>query len=315
LVPIIVSTVISTYYFLNENFVLGSGFLLIGIFVPLNNTLNTYGAFLQGKKDFRANYLYGLGWNLPFYAVMIFASFFFKIALVLLFANLISQAIGLFIVYKRTLRVYKPDTLVDRSAISYGKHLSAMGWFGAIVTQIDMVFAFHYLGAVDLAIYSFATAIPERLSSLLKFLPSAALPKLSEKSPDEVRSALGKRVWIVIFGAAVLTVVYIVFAPFIFHYLFPTYEAAIKYSQIYAFMIIASISGLFSTALTAQGNIRGLYFFNIGSSVIQLIIQLVGAAFFGLIGLVFAKLASSFISFALSIILLYSKKQHITTPS
>ena len=47
--------------------------------------------------------------------------------------------------------------------------------------QSHRILAFHYLGAVELAIYSFAIAPPEQIKGVFKFLGTLALPKFSKR--------------------------------------------------------------------------------------------------------------------------------------
>jgi len=306
-IPFLVSLAGALYYFWNGNMVLGFGLVLISFLTPLISALNTYSAFIQGKKDFKRGYFFGLLWNVPFYGALITISFFFPSALILLGVNLVVQAVMLFFTYRATLKTFHPNTKVEPGALLYGKHLSLMGVIGSLSNQIDIVLAFHFLGAADTAIYSFATAIPERLSGLFKFLPAAALPKLSEKTPEQVRGAFGSRIWVVVLLMFLFSGLYAATAPFIYHVLFPTYASAVPYSQVYGLMIVASLSGLFTTALTASHKLRGLYIFSSVTPTVQLALQVLGTIFFGLWGLIIARLTSQILSLLLSIFLLRKK--------
>lgn len=307
LLPFLIALALAGYYALHGNATLAVGLVVIGVFAPLVNALNTYAAFLQGKREFRRGYLYGLIWNLPFYGVLIVCAFLFPGALVLLTANLLVQVVMLFVVYRRTLRTFKPNDEVDPDALAYGRHLTVMNVIGMVNAQIDLVLAFHFLGAAQTAVYSFATAVPERLSGLFKFLPTAALPKLSEKSPAGIRMAFGKRIWWVALAMAVLTALYALAAPALFAFLFPAYTEAVPYSQLYGLMIVASLSGLFTTALTAGRNVKELYVFNILSPTFQILLQLAGVIVWGLWGLIIARLGAQFLSLLLALVLLFRK--------
>jgi len=302
ILPLLGAWCMGGYYLLHGNATLGWGLVLIGIFVPLNNTLNTYGAFLGGKKDFKRGFLYSLWWNVPYYVAVGVAAVFFKSALILLAANLISQGAGLIIAYWRTRRVYRPNHEVGEDTLRYGSHLSAMGLFGVIVAQIDGVLAFQYLGPASLALYSFATAIPDRLGGLFKFLPAAALPKLVHKTPAEVRETLGKRLWLVTATVGAVALAYIAGAHTFFAILFPQYLASVPYSQVYAFMLLMSVgTSVISAALSATADIRSLYIFNVLSPVVSLGFLTAGVAFFGLWGLILARLLSALFTLVLGL--------------
>jgi O-antigen/teichoic acid export membrane protein len=303
LLPLIGAWGLGAYYLAAGNATIGWGLFLIGIFVPLNNALNTYGAFLSGKKDFRRGFLYGLWWNIPFYAAIAIAACFFKSALILLVANVVSQAIGLGVAYWQTIRTFKPSGEVGAETLRYGGHLSAMGLFGAVVGQTDSIFAFHFLGAADLAIYSFATAVPDRISALFKFIPAAALPKFSEKSPREIRVGLAHRLLLGTIVSLLAALVYVIFAHFFFVILFPHYVAAVPFSRWYALVLATSMTGVLTNALTAAGNVRALYAFNITTPLVQLLLQIVGVLAFGLWGLIAAKVLANIFALLLGVIL------------
>lgn len=305
-IPFLGSLVLGCYYLFQHNPILGWGMVLISIFVPLNNTFNTYAAFLQGKKDFRRGFYYSLWWNVPYYICVAIAAIFFKAALVLLAANLIAQTIGLFIAYRKTITAYKLDKIDSPEVLTYGKHLSAMGLFGSIASQIDTVLAFHFLGAVPLAIYSFATAIPDRLGSLFKFLPAAALPRFAERSPREIRIGLARRLFIGTLIGFLLAGCYALVAHFIFALIFPAYLSAVEYSQWYALALGGVMNGVIANALAAAGNMRALYKYNIISPLVSLALVCGGIIFYGLAGLIAARIIGSVFTLMLGIFLYWT---------
>lgn len=306
ILPFFIALGAASYYFLQNNYVLSVGFLIISIFVPLFSAFNTYGAYLHGKSDFRRGFFYGLAWHIPFYAAVIVTAFAAPFALALLFINFFVQTLATAYLYQRVLRTQVKNNHVDEEALTYGKHLSVMNLPGLIAGQIDAVLAFHFLGAAPLAVYSFATAIPERIAGLFKFLPSAALPKFSGKAPAEIRSALfSTRVWLAVLGVIVAVIGYAVVAPFIFSLLFPTYVSAIPFSQWYGLIFISVIGNLFVVGLTAQRSVKELYVYNTASPVVQILLQFGGVLLYGLWGLIIGRLLATFFSLLLAIVLLF----------
>lgn len=305
ILPLIGAWCAGGYYLLQGNTTLGYGLFLIGIFVPLNNALNSYGAWVGGRKDFRAGFFFNLFGNVLFYPALILAAFFSKAALLLLVANLLSQTIALIVSYRAARKIYKPNTVVDTDAFSYGGHLSLMNVFGAIIAQVDSVLAFHLLGAGPLAIYSFATALPDRIGNLVKFIPSIALPKLSTRAPEELRRTLIPRLIWAIFASSIIAGVYMLLAHLFFSIFFPTYLASVPYSMLYALIIIPGIGGIFNTALTAQRSIRALYIFSSVMPAVQLVLMIVGIVLWGLWGLIIARIVTYFINFILGAILFF----------
>lgn len=304
-IPFLMSTIAAIYYLLNENIVLATGFLLIALFTPLLNSFNTYGAYFHGKQDFRGSFFYGLFWHVPYYLALAIAAWLSSGALILLAINLVVQTIATFFLYLFVQKKLIANANTDNSAVPFGMHLSAMNLPTIIASQIDSILAFTYLGAAPLAIYSFATAIPERLTGFLKFLPAAALPRLSNKTPEEIRKALGGgRIALIFVSILLCAGAYVLLIPSVFDIFFPQYEEAVPYSQLYSLIFISVITNIFVTGLTAERNVKNLYIFNIFTPIFQIVLQAVGIVVFGLWGLIAARILSSFISALIAAVLL-----------
>ncbi len=303
--PFLAAASIALYYYLNGNTLLAIALVAIGLLTPLHNAFNTYSAYLQAKRDFKGFFFHSTALAVIYHGALAIAAFYATGALILLFANLVSQTAGTYFLYRRTLTLHPPNTAEDPEAITYGKHLSIMGFFNAIGVQADNVLAFHYLGPAALAVYAFSTAIPDRVAGLLKFIPNAALPKLSTKSPSEIRAALNGRVGYVALGSLLIIVAYVIAAPWIYTYLFPAYMESVTFSQIYAFTILATLANLFTAGLTASGKTRSLYVYNAAAPAVQIGIQWAGVLIAGLWGLIIAKTLSAFFALFLSAGLLY----------
>jgi O-antigen/teichoic acid export membrane protein len=171
-----------------------------------------------------------------------------------------------------------------------------MNAFPAVAGQLDAVMAFQFLGPAGLAVYAFATAIPDRLGSLFKFFPVAALPKFAERTDEEIRRSIGPKLLKLGALAIAFAGVYALIVPVFFHIFFPTYLDAIPYSQLYALALVLIVANVASAALTAKARTKALYVANIATTVLGLFIQLIGIIYFGLMGLVLAKVASAFLS-------------------
>ncbi|MEY2641208.1 MAG: hypothetical protein RL150_601 [Candidatus Parcubacteria bacterium] len=307
-VPVLVGLAVAGYYFVRGNATLGTSFAVIAILTPLISIFGSYAAFLQGKKDFKRSFTYGMFWNISYYIGLLLAAWFSPKVVPLVLVCFGVQAAAQGFVYFRALKHYKPQEPADPESIKYGNHLSVMNFGTAVATQIDTVVSFHLLGPAAVAVYSFATAIPERLASFFKFLPAAALPKFSNKTPEEMRHAFGFRIVLAILGMAAVAALYALFAPLAFHILFPAYAHAVPYSQVYALVLIASISGLFTSALIAQRNVKELYVYTAATPIAQVLLQVAGAFFYGLWGLIIARIVSQLVSAVVAFLLLTNKR-------
>jgi O-antigen/teichoic acid export membrane protein len=308
------SFAISTYYFIHGNTTLGVSMLVIGSLSPFFASTNLYGAFLTAKKDFRRNAIYFdiIGNIFPYTCLLITMMVTDKPVWLVATYFASNTLIGVFL-YLRVVRIYKPNREVDLGLLGYSKHLSLINVLGNIAGNIDQVLIFHYIGAVELAIYNFATAIPNQTKGPLRGISSLMFPKFVERSDKEIKASMThKFVLLFVFGL-VLAITYIIAAPYIFHIFFPKYSASIIYSQIFALSLISIVSAPADTYLKAKKKIKEQYIGNITTSIIQIILICGGIAFWGLIGLVIARVAIRLISTVLNISLYQYSINRITS--
>ena len=291
------------YYFTQGNKALAITLIIIGIFSPLSNSSNTYTAFLNGKKDFANLTKYGIASNL-FSALIVFASILLtKNPLWIIFANIASTtAMNLFF-YIKTIKKFNPNNQEDPKAITYGKHLSLMNILSTISSQIDVVLLFHFLGPIQLAIYSFAIVIPERIKGMLKNIMPLSMPKFAAKEMTDIQKTIWRKMFILFLALTGIAIAYILAAPFIFKFLFPKYIEAMRISQIFSLSLVAYSTLPLSSALQAHKKIKYLYLTSNLSSVLQIIFLFVGVYFFGLIGAIIAQVLYRLMSSLFGIII------------
>lgn len=306
-VPLALSCAVAAYYFLRGNALLGTSLVAIGILVPIINASNTYGAFLNGKRAFREWFFSNTLLNAGYYASIFLAVIYLKEAFVLLLVNLVVNAIVTALLLWRTFRKYRPNALHERGSLTYGRHLSLMNMFSLVAAHIDNLLVFVLLGPVPLAVYAFASTVPEKIAGLFKFLFFATLPQFSSKSRSEVRSSLRTKVLFVTLLSIPVAGAYAVAAPLLFSLLFPAYESSIVYSQAFALVIVAAAGNLSLSALIAQRQTKDLYIFNIVSPLVQIALQVTLIFIYGLWGLVIGKILGTFFTLLLSLVLTLKK--------
>ncbi len=302
---IIFSILGSIYYFLNDNQTLAISILIAGAFLPILQSSNLYSAFLNGKKEFKAMTLYDIFRTLiP--AISIFITIILtKNPITIVFVYFLSQSVTSFLIYKSTIKRYQQNTKKDNDSLNYSKHLSLMNILFTVANQIDKILVFHYLGAVQLAVYSFATAIPDQIKSLLKNIKTIAIPKLSEKNLKENKKIIIEKsikLFLVIF---IIIVLYIIFAPYIYNIFFNQYKESIFLSQIYAISLLTMFSLLPISSMYAQKQQKKLYIYNILSSILRILILFLMISLYGLIGAIIARIILSFVSMKIAIYLYF----------
>lgn len=308
------SLVISAYYYLNGNEILAVSFLIASFFMPFMDSLLIYSAYLNGKKDFKNFSKYSIITKIIDAIIIAALLYSTDNLLILIFTYFLINTSLRLIFFKLTAKNIPSENLVkDPETISYGWHLSLMNIISTVAGQLDKILVYHYLGAVDLAIYSFATVIPENIKGVFKNINALAFPKFSEKTAEEIKKTIFKKMAKLIIIAIFITIIYIILAPFIFKLIFPQYTDAIFYSQIFSISIILlPITGITITALQSQKAKKELYQFNIYSSIIEITVLFVMVYFYNLIGIILARIISRIISGIFSTILLNKNSKKAT---
>lgn len=284
------SIVLAGYYYFNNNIELTLAFLITAIFIPFMDSLSLYNSLLQGKKRFDLTSKYGM-WIKIIASISIFITLYFtKNLLVILFIYLASYTLLRLVVLKLSLK-YIENKKQDPETISYGKHLSLMGIIGLVASQIDKILVFHFVGAAQLAIYSIAIAMPEQIKGFLKNISYLALPKFSEKKPEEIKKTLYKKIrrfYIILFF---IVITYWLLAPVLFKIFFPQYLESIFYSQLFAFALLnIPIVFLCAPFLQSQALKNKLYKIKSIGSIVQISLILILTYFYGLLGLIIARI-------------------------
>lgn len=307
IIPFIVGLAIAGWYLIHGNNGLAGAFAWVALFLPLGSAFNTWIAYLGGKKMFRIGAYYGLFNNLMTYVPLIIAIFLFRNFLWIICVNYLFTFISSYLIYRHILRHYPPNNERDPETIPYGTHLSLMGILGTALGQLDSFLVFHFIGPTELAIYSFATIIPERLTGLLKFIPNIAFIKLAEKSEEEVRRNIMPKLLILMGILGVAAACYALLAPIFFHIFFPQYNASIPMTQLYALTFFSLAPLYVQTALTAQRKTKQLYILNFVAPLIRAGLMLVLMFYFGIYGLLWAQIINNFVSLGFQLGYLWRK--------
>ncbi len=279
----LLALLVATYYFINGNELLGSALILIALTAPFIQSGSLFDAYLIGKQDFKAeSFLGSLSTIIPLVGAVTIA-FFTQDTLWTVAGYLIMNALTNVLLYQFVLWRYKPNTSEDPETASYGRHLSVMGILGAISFQADRVLVFHELGAVALAVYSLALAVPQQLRFGSKVLATAALPKLSSNDPEATHQALPRKAFIIFLASFVIAGTYIALAPLFFHTFFPEYASAVVYSQFFALVILFFPSTLYQQYLTARMEKEKLYMLQVVPFV-KIVLVVVFIPLFGMWG-------------------------------
>lgn len=292
----------AVYYFANGQYEIGLGMLVGGSLTPFMTSANLYAAFLAGKGDFVRQIVYFdiLGNLIPvglLMATVLIAPRPIPLIIVYFVSNTL---IGL-LFYMRTMRIYKPDSAqVDTTMLSYGKHLSAMGIIGVVVGNLDQVLLFHFVGAAQLAVYSFATAIPDQAKGPMKTFDAMIQSRFAKRANADIDAGISNKFKWLFAGTFAAMIAYIAIAKVFFAVFFPAYSEAVVYSQVYALSLLSFAAWPAASYLSAKKHIHSLYLNTIGVSLFQLAAMFTGVLYAGLWGLVIARVATKFVAAAVS---------------
>ncbi len=294
---------LSAYYFFNDNLTIAASLLVMGIFAPLTSAFNTYGAFLQGKKNFRLNNIFSV-LSVGFYVGgMMLVAYFSGQVIALVAGYAITTFITTALFYFLTVRFYNPPAETKTDYLKFGKKLTVVGLIGPIVSQIDSIILNHFWGPTQLATYTLAMAVPSRATTFIKDWVNIAFPKLATRSSSDLDSFFYRRIGQGLLTGIACAALYAIIAPYFFTYLMPKYLEGILYSQLLAVSLIAAVPNRYISILLTTQKLSGLIFFNQTIQNIIKIILLAGFGIFGgIIGLVIAQVLSSFVSLMMNII-------------
>ena len=295
----------SIYYFLQSNNELGYGLLVIAFLGPLMQPALLYAAFLEGKKDFKRYSLYGIGVTAIASLLSCVAMFFTKSPLIFVTTYLLGTVASGFVFNYLAYRVHKPNISVSDELGRVGFHFSVMNVFVTIAHQLDKLVVYHYLGAIQLAVYTFATALPDQLKGFLSNISSLALPKFAVRKKEEISQNFWGRMALYILLIVPITAIYIVAAPFFFHLLFPLYNDSIFYSQIFALSLISTPNTVPLAFLQAHAAKRELYIYNLISPLFQIVVLIWLTIVFGLLGTIISRIITRFFNLFLLSFLVY----------
>ncbi|MDQ5927779.1 MAG: hypothetical protein QG633_217 [Patescibacteria group bacterium] len=310
----IASSVLSLFYFLRGDTGLSLSFLVAALFLPFVEASLSYYPFLTGKSLFRdaasKQSLIIIATN----ALVITTAFFSKELVATISAYFFSWALIATFFFFQTKRTAVKNEHIDDKMVEYGVHMSAIGIIESIATYLDKVLLFNLLGPVALATFSFAIVFPQNVKSAIRNISQVAFPKFVNKSLADIGASLHTKVLIAALLSIPIAIIYWICAPLIFEYLFPQYGDAVMLSRLYAIIIIFAPKVLYRTALEARGRKRELYVFQMTSSLAKIGLLAILIPLFGIIGALWAVIATEVIVFIL-IALLFEKARYRETVS
>lgn len=289
---------VAGYYFLQENYIIAIPLLAFSFLYPIWTNFHTFAAYLNGKKEFRTLALYNLTIQITGSALVLLALITTKSVIIVLLTYAISQTITNTLLYRKTIKKYRPNDRGGEAALHYGKHLTAMSVMGNIVGYLDNLLLFYFWGPQVLASYAIAKILPDYGTQFLKTPLHLFSPKLSKKTMAEIAPIFYKRVGQALLIGVLIASIYALLIPFIIQLVFPLYKDVIFYSQLLAINVAFALPIAFiSSVFFSQKLIFTSYLAGIVPDIIRIILYTILGIWGGISGMVYAFIISKILGF------------------
>lgn len=249
----------AAYTYWQGNTTLAVAFVLTAAFLPIAESSTLYGSFMNGKKLFKQ----WSGMEVTTQVVTTGS----LVATMLLSHSLVAIVLAYFISYSVTrslwtwvaVRRLAQNAATDPDLPRYSRAVSFFQIAARVITSVDQLVLYSFLGPVQVAIFALAQAIPLRVQSAFRVLGTVAFPKLAQRPLAEIGRTMPRKM--VLLGVGILCVVgvYILLAPFVFQAIFPRYLPALGYSQVMILYNLGAIAYPVSSALFAHKRLRENY--------------------------------------------------------
>ena len=284
---------LAAYYFFQDNYLLAFGFLVAALIAPISDSL-AYGPYLEGKKLFKTSSIYSAVSQPLIAAALITTLFFTKNIAIFVLVYFFSNFLVKLILFFYTLKKYPPNKEKDLEMISLGKGLSAINLLSTGAEQLDKILMWHFLGAAELAIYSFSLLPANNVISFLKMIPIIAFPKLANQSPKEIKQNLPKKFLKFYLLIIVLIIIYLILAPYFYQIFFPEYLASLKYALVFSLSILFFPQRMIAQLLIVHASKKDLYLFQTLAPIIRISFLTILLPLYGIWGAIAALLFSNF---------------------
>lgn len=288
----IIATAIALYYLYQGDTAMAVGFFLSAIFVPPLNAFTVFIPLLNGRKHFQLSAQYETIVQVVAATSIVATVFVTNTVGWVLLTYFVSYSLMRVLITQIVIRRHGLNTKKEDDTISYGKHLTAMVAVSDIASKVDSILTWHFLGAVPLAIYSFANLPPKHLRSLVSSTGLLALIKFSEKEKWQIKKTLPRKIGVFFLGIVPIVFAYIFAAPLIFQLAFPQYIEAIPYTQALSLSLLFYPKILLDSALTAHAEKKSLYIAHTAAPLVNIFLLLMLLPTHGLWGLVAATLGT-----------------------
>jgi O-antigen/teichoic acid export membrane protein len=298
----------AAYLFTTGQIIMASLFVIAGLSLPAMESFALYSAYFNGKRQFKEWAKFDI-WSQALSAVSLIAAMMLtKHIVVIMFAYFVPYIVARAISNWNVLKHHIADTRIDENFASYGRSVTVFQIISRLSSSMDQVILYHFLGPAQVAIYTLAMAIPNRMQSLFKISGILAFPRFAERDGKDIAASLPRKM--AAFGMIILIacVAYVAISPLLFTHLFPKYMASLPFSQIAVFFTLSAITYPFSSFLFAHKKLAANYVVSVGSFAAKVLCLIAFVPLYGIWGAIAGILAASLATILLSIWLLVRER-------
>lgn len=302
LIGSVAAIALAGYFWTKDNSIFALSFLIISIFIPVMDSSQIYLSYLSGKKTFDIHAKYNS--IVRIIATIILTSIIFltnNLILIILSYFLVYTTLRLFFLNK-TLKRFPPNKKQNPKYIRYGKELSFLRILVEISGYLDKILIFKYLGAVQLAIYTFAIAPVNQICTVLQSIRVIALPKFSAGDEEEIKKTLPGKIIKAIIVVIAIVVVYIFLAPHIYQIFFPQYIESIFYSRLFAISLILFPITFISSYFLSKIKKKEIYSLILITPLVRIIFLFILTPIYGIIGVILVDIIANLVNALISIL-------------
>ncbi len=311
----------AVYYAWMGNYAFALCLALLAIFPAMQYAYNTYGAYLTGKQRIKENAVTSI-----IVAITSSLSILFTILLTdnlvwIMTAYCLGSFIPTFYFYRMINAELKSkpageESITIKGLLQYARHLTFISAMPIVAAQVDKISIFQLVGPKELALYSIALAVPERIKGYVKSLALTFMPRLSKRDIGNIHRVFYTRVIQTLVIGFLIAAAYYITVPLVFQYIIPNYVDALPYARGLAITVaFAVVTTYTSNIFRAQKMIREIYYSSIFGHLSRIIVYPFLVFFFGTWGIIYALTAVYVIGFAQNIYLFerFARKQLIKT--
>jgi O-antigen/teichoic acid export membrane protein len=284
---------VGLYYYFSGSIILGKAFIATSLIFPLFHSSDALFGFLPGKERFGLMAKYRVSIQAISSLIAIVFIYFIPDLLYIVVAYLFSNALIKFYFVIKSKNLVRSRN-IDTELVRYGKKLTLMQTLPFIAMYIDRILIANFIGFEELAIYSFAIVLPEHIRGFMRNLQHILLPKLSVADNVVIKKNMVRYFLILLAISVLVTVTYIIFAPFVYDILFPQYDKSVYYSRVFAITLIFFPTILFPKTFEAKKMEKELWIVNT-LTFVRTSLFLILIPVYGIMGAVTARLLSKFI--------------------